>query len=111
MTADEGSAAELRWRLQTPDATVCAMLAAGPLPQDAVVRLWRDAAVWPEADEPHPSEDQVRASLERLTVAGYLAQIGGECALTESGMKLADQVATLQRALRANDSSRGEGNP
>lgn len=101
--------AGLRWLLGTPDPIVCAMLAAGPLPMIAIVRAWRDAAAWSEPDEPHPDEDDLHSSLERLSAAGYVSQARGEYALTRTGAELADQVDSLYRALRGDASADAGG--
>lgn len=90
--------AGLRWLLRTPDPIVCAMLAAGPLPVSAILLAWREAAARSEADEPFPGEDHLRASLVRLSAAGYVSQTRGGYALTRSGAELADQVDSLYQA-------------
>lgn len=96
--------AGLQWLLGTPDPIVCAMLAAGPLPLTAIVRAWRDAAARSAPDEPHPDEDDLHSSLERLSAAGYVSQTYGEYALTTFGAELADQVDSLYRVLRGDTS-------
>lgn len=101
--------AGLRWLLRTSAPIVCAMLAVGPLPLTAIVRAWRDAAARSEPDEPYLDEDDLHASLQRLSAAGYVSQARGEYALTRTGAELADQVDSLYRALHRDTAADAGG--